>query len=153
MKCITVTGVSSMWDDGLRALLDECDLVDCATNGPNGWPHCVPIAYVTEGNSIWSWTLRRSQKVRNLRRDPRATLALRAGETVADYRGAMLRTRVAIHDEPTVVERAAFAVVGRKEGGMTTALEEIIRAEIPRRLALEFTIESHVRWDHREHSL
>jgi nitroimidazol reductase NimA-like FMN-containing flavoprotein (pyridoxamine 5'-phosphate oxidase superfamily) len=73
------------------AFLAEERTVTCATVGPRGWPHLMPLWYVLRGNDevppgdsagegtdgagprLWSWTYAVSQKVRNLERDPRAT--------------------------------------------------------------------------------
>ena len=61
--------------------------VTCATIGPRGWPHLMPLWYVLReapagepGPRLWAWTYAASQKVRNLERDPRATLQVEAGE-------------------------------------------------------------------------
>src|SRR5271169_1238132 len=89
--------------------------VTCATVGPRGWPHLMPLWYVLRGIEdrlapaggsapstppvprIWAWTYGASQKVRNLERDPRATLQVEAGEAYAELRGVMLECDVVIH--------------------------------------------------------
>ncbi|MFX8999760.1 pyridoxamine 5'-phosphate oxidase family protein, partial [Acinetobacter baumannii] len=63
----------AMTDTELGAFLEEQRVVICATNGPRGWPHLMPLWYVVRGEEIWAWTYAKSQKVRNLERDPRAT--------------------------------------------------------------------------------
>lgn len=42
-----------------------------ASNGVRGWPHLMPLWYLIRGEELWAWTYARSQKVRNLERDPR----------------------------------------------------------------------------------
>src|SRR5277367_2893941 len=76
--------------------------VTCATVGPRGWPHLMPLWYVLrdgdgdgdgEGGPsprVWAWTYAASQKVRNLERDPRASLQVEAGESYELLRGVML---------------------------------------------------------------
>jgi hypothetical protein len=61
-----------MTEAEVRALLDDQRTLICATNGVNGWPHLMPLWFVVRGADIWAWTYAKSQKVRNLERDPRA---------------------------------------------------------------------------------
>src|SRR5579875_2598931 len=79
-----------------RAFLDEQRTVICATNGPHGWPHLMPLWYVVRDGEIWSWTYAKSQKVRNLERDPRATLQIEAGESYDQLRGVMIESEAEI---------------------------------------------------------
>ena len=39
--------------------------------------HLMPLWFVVRDGTIWAWTFAKSQKVRNLERDPRATLQWR----------------------------------------------------------------------------
>ena len=73
------------------AFLDEQRIVVVATNGREGWPHQMPLWYVVRDGELWGWTYAKSQKVRNLERDPRATLQVEAGSEYAELRGAMLK--------------------------------------------------------------
>ena len=40
----------------VAAFLDEGRIVVCATNGPRGRPHLMPLWYVVRGTEIWAWT-------------------------------------------------------------------------------------------------
>ena len=74
-----------------------------------GWPHLMPLWYVRpRRRELWAWTYAASQKVRNLERDPRATLLVEAGERYDELRGVMLERRGACieRDARTVVARA-----------------------------------------------
>ena len=88
-----------MSEDEVLAFLDEERTVVCATNGRDGRPHLMPLWYVVRDGRLWSWTYAKSQKVRNLERDPRATLQVEAGVDYEVLRGVMLETDVAIHRE------------------------------------------------------
>src|ERR1700760_884083 len=94
-----------MTDEELQAFLEEQRVVICATNGARGWPHLMPLWYVVRDEEIWAWTYGRSQKVRNLERDPRATLTIEAGETYDQLRGVMIEARAELHRDPSVVAR------------------------------------------------
>ncbi len=86
-----------MSPEGLAAFLDEERTVTCATFGPRGFPHLMPLWYVVRDGDVWAWTYAKSQKVRNLERDPRATLQVEAGERYEELRGAMFEADVTIH--------------------------------------------------------
>ncbi len=99
-------------DDEVAAFLDEQRVVVVATNGKDGWPHLMPLWYVVRPSGpdgspeLWAWTFAKAQKVRNLERDPRATLQIEAGEEYQELRGVMFETEVVIHrDVDDVLDR------------------------------------------------
>jgi PPOX class probable F420-dependent enzyme len=133
--------------DALARFLEEERTMTCATLGPRGLPHLMPLWYVLRDGEPWAWTYAASQKVRNLERDPRATLQVEAGERYDELRGAMLETDVTIHrDLETVL--AVGLEIGRRyrmdEAGLRT-----VRTQAPKRVALQFTPRRTVSWDHR----
>ncbi len=69
-----------MTADEVAEFLDRQRVVICATIGPRGWPHLMPLWYVVRAGDIWAWTYAKSQKARNLERDRRATLQIEDGE-------------------------------------------------------------------------
>ena len=85
-----------MTPEEAAAFLAEEKTVTCATNGRHGFPHLMPLWYVLREGRIWAWTYAKSQKVRNLERDPRATLQVETGIEYAELRGVMLRCRLEI---------------------------------------------------------
>ncbi len=99
------------------AFLAEERTVTCATNGRNGFPHLMPLWYVVRDGRIWAWTYAKSQKVKNLERDPRATLQVETGVEYAELRGVMLRCDVEIHRDVEIVMDFAMELVARYAGG------------------------------------
>src|SRR4051812_41423150 len=83
-----------MTADEVLAFLDEQRVLVCATNGRDGFPHLMPLWYVVRDGELWAWTFAKSQKVRNLERDPRATVQVEAGEQYGELRGVMLKCDV-----------------------------------------------------------
>jgi len=138
----------------LAAFLQEERTVICATNGRDGFPHLMPLWYVMREGDLWAWTFAKSQKVRNLERDPRATLQVEAGDAYAELRGAMLKCDVTLHRDTDRVaafglelfERYAPAAPGELDGD-TRAM---VLAQAPKRVALQFTTRSNATWDHRK---
>jgi PPOX class probable F420-dependent enzyme len=135
-----------MSPEGLARFLDEERTVTCATLGPHGFPHLMPLWYVVREGDVWAWTFAKSQKVRNIERDPRATLQIEAGERYEDLRGAMLETDVTIHRDLDTVLALGLELAGRY--GETLA-ERAVRTQAPKRVALEFRSRRVASWDHR----
>ena len=131
------------------AFLAEERTVTCATNGRDGFPHLMPLWYVVRDGRIWAWTYAKSQKVKNLERDPRATLQIETGVEYAQLRGVMLRCDVEIHRDVEVVTDFAMELVARyTRGGEDT--REAFAKQAPKRVALEFVERERVTWDHRK---
>ncbi len=140
----------------LAAFLDEERTVICATNGQDGFPHLMPLWYVMRDADLWAWTFAKSQKVRNLERDPHATLQVEAGAEYAQLRGAMLKCDVTVHRDSDLVAAFGLELFGRyraaEAGG--EALDDDVRAMVlaqaPKRVALQFRARSSATWDHRK---
>jgi hypothetical protein len=146
-------------DEALAFLAGEKTVV-CATNGADGWPHLMPLWYVIrEGGAgaradLWAWTFAKSQKVRNLERDPRATLQVEAGEEYHLLRGVMLRCDVVLHRDVEAVTALGLEIFGRYGGGRagepSEEAREMVRRQAAKRVGLQFVERSRATWDHRK---
>jgi len=138
-----------MSDDELRAFLDEQKIVTCATIGPNGRPHLMPLWFNADGDELTGWTFAKSQKAKNLERDPRATLQVEAGVEYQELRGAMMECDVHVERETDLVAEYGAALVDRYGGG-DQAMKDSFRRQAPKRVGLRFTPTRIVSWDHRK---
>jgi PPOX class probable F420-dependent enzyme len=140
-----------MTDAEVAAFLDEQRVVVCATHGPDGWPHLMPLWYLVRDGTMWGWTYAKSQKARNMERDPRVTLEVEDGERYDQLRGVMLRCEVRLQREPEVIEGIGLALVDRYSGTGPEfdPLRDMFRGQVPKRVGLEF-VETGRRasWDH-----
>jgi PPOX class probable F420-dependent enzyme len=133
------------------AFLEEERTVICATIGADGFPHLMPLWYVVRDGRVWSWTFAKSQKVRNLERDPRATLQVEAGDDYPQLRGVMLKCDVTIHRDTDLVGRFGIALFERYGSGeLGDDVRAMVLAQAPKRVALEFVERSRATWDHRK---
>ena len=73
--------------DEQRELLESERVVVVSSIGARGWPHSMPLWYVLRGSEIWIYTYAKSQKVKNLERDPRATLLVETGHEYGELSG------------------------------------------------------------------
>ena len=144
----------AMSDQELERFLDEERVLTCSTLGPNGRPHLMPLWYVREGLTLVAWTFGKSQKVKNLERDPRATVQIEAGrDRYGELRGAMLECDAAIERDPARVTAVGLTLARRYQGGGAEPPAEA-RAAVARqavkRVVLRFTPTRIVSWDHRK---
>jgi general stress protein 26 len=146
-----------MSDEEVAGFLREQLTVVCATNGRAGWPHLMPLWYVPRGTQdgeagprLWAWTYAKSQKTRNLERDPRATLQVETGTRYEELRGVMLEVEVTLHREPEVIEGIALDLVDRYSGTGPEfdPVRDFFRSQVPKRVGLEFRETARVTWDH-----
>jgi len=154
-----------MSDAEAAVFLAEERTVTCATLGPRGWPHLMPLWYVLRdapsdesGPRLWSWTYAASQKVRNLERDAHATLQVEAGEQYQELRGVMLECEVLVHREVEVVSALGHEIFARYASprGQPPARElpaevgAMVDKQALKRVALEFVERGRASWDHRK---
>jgi PPOX class probable F420-dependent enzyme len=135
----------------VASFLAEQRVVVCATTGVHGWPHLMPLWYLVRDDEIWAWTYAKSQKVRNLERDPRATLQVEAGERYEELRGVMIEANAQIHRETELVAEFG-AELFKRYGAESTGPEfiDVVRAQAAKRVALQFAPRRTASWDHRK---
>jgi len=139
----------------VAAFLAQERTVVCATNGRDGLPHLMPLWYVLRGDELWAWTFAKSQKVKNLERDPRATVQIEAGRDQYHLlRGAMLKCDVTLHRDTERVAAFGAALFERYRGVDPGALDDetltMIERQAPKRVVLQFAPRTTVTWDHRK---
>jgi len=138
-----------MSEDELRDFLSEGKVMTCATLGPRGRPHLMPLWYVPAGDTLRGWTYAASQKALNLERDPRATVQVEAGVEYHELRGAMLECDVALTREVERVVQVGVALFERY-GASGPEVREMVEKQAPKRVRLDFTATRTVTWDHRK---
>ena len=146
-------GEIKLTDAEQRELLAAERVVSVASLGPRGWPHVMPLWYVVREGRIWVWTYAKSQKVRNLERDDRATLLVETGFEYSELRGVQIEARAHLHREhETVFEFAKELTVRYAEGieSVEGDAAEALKAQAPKRVAIEFEPVRTATWDHRK---
>jgi nitroimidazol reductase NimA-like FMN-containing flavoprotein (pyridoxamine 5'-phosphate oxidase superfamily) len=153
-----------MSDAEVAAFLEQERTVTCATLGPRGWPHLMPLWYVLRasppgepGPRLWAWTYASSQKALNLERDARATLQVEAGTSYDQLRGVMLECEVLVHRDTEVVRALGEQVFARyavepgapAPAALPPQLLAMIDKQAPKRIAMEFVECRRASWDHR----
>ncbi|MEI6446394.1 MAG: pyridoxamine 5'-phosphate oxidase family protein [Actinomycetes bacterium] len=140
-----------MSEDEVLAFLAEERIVTCATIGRDGWPHLMPLWFVVRDGEVCAWTFAKSQKVKNLERDNRATIQVEAGNDYHELRGVMMKTRVElVRDLESVTDLGAEIMARYAGGDLGDEGRAMIEAQAAKRVGLRFVPEEKATWDHRK---
>ena len=96
----------------VRSFLEREPVVWLSTSRPDGAPHLVPTWFAWDGETIVIRSKPEARKVRNLRHDPRAMLAL--GDAEDDFDVGLLEARAAVEDDETDLPAAFIAKYGER---------------------------------------
>jgi PPOX class probable F420-dependent enzyme len=124
----------------------------CSTNR-DGVPHPMPMWYAVDADgSVVMTTFRKSQKVRNLERDPRVSLLVEDGGGVYEkLRGVVLYGRAELTHDTEAVLDVLSRVTGRYRsaaGADPALLRNALRGQAAKRVAIRVRPERVVSWDH-----
>jgi len=138
-----------MTDSEISEFLDAQRVVVVATNGVRGWPHLMPLWYVVRDGQLWAWTYAKSQKVKNLERDNRATLQVEDGEQYHELRGVMVEAETVLHRDLDTVAGLG-AEIFQRYGASSLGDEwlQAVRAQAAKRVGLQFVPQRVSSWDH-----
>ncbi len=139
--------------DQQRELIDAGRVVAIASQGPRGWPHLMPLWYVPRDGEVWIYTYAKSQKVRNLERDPRATLLLETGHEYLELRGVQIEAEAEIHRDHDAVFALAKELTVRYGGDISSVTgdaAEALKSQARKRVAIRFRPVRIASWDHRK---
>jgi PPOX class probable F420-dependent enzyme len=135
----------------LAAFLDEQRTLTIATLGRDGWPHLMPLWYAVVDAVPWAWTYAKSQKVRNLERDPRCTIQVEAGTEYGELRGMMAKAECELVRGLDDITAVGVALARRYGGGALTPEQQAgMRKHAAKRVGLRFHLREVVTWDHRK---
>ena len=104
-----------MTDDEVRQFLDQTKTIIICSIGKDGVPHPMPMWFgLEEDGAIIMTTFTKSQKILNLKRDPRVTLLAEAGDSYSDLRGVMIHGKAEIDTETdrTIASRGGSSITG-----------------------------------------
>jgi PPOX class probable F420-dependent enzyme len=137
----------------LAELVESERVVVVSTLGPRGWPHVMPLWYVPREGDIWIWTYAKSQKVKNLERDARATLMIETGVEYTELRGVQIEAEAElIRNVDRIVDFAKDLTVRYSEGidSAQGDAAAALQAQAPKRVAIHFHPRRIATWDHRK---
>jgi PPOX class probable F420-dependent enzyme len=141
-----------MNQEEIRDYLREGHTMTLVTNGPRGYPHAVAMFYGLDDDlTVRFATYGSSQKVRNLERDPRATLLVETGTLYSELRGVMIEGRAEIVmdlDATVTTMIEANANSGSPLPDIEQIPEDVKQKMAGKRVLVRIEPERFVSWDH-----
>jgi len=135
----------------IRDYLDDHRILILTSNGPDGYPHPMPMYFwVDEAFNFYVATFRKTQKVKNLQRDPKATLLVESGNVYHKLKSVLAYAKAEVIDDldytlkmmDTIADkdvRLGFPIILDGEAKLKSAKERVI---------IRFTPEKFISWDH-----
>ncbi len=139
-----------MSPEEVAAFLAGRRTMNVATIGPTGHPHLVAMWYGFLDSKLAFWTYARSQKVVNLRRDPRLTCLVEEGGRYEELRGVELVGTGSVIEDPATVMELGESIYERYFGPVDATSRPVIAQMGAKRAAVRIEVERVVSWDHRK---
>lgn len=138
--------------DEIRAYMDSHKTLIIISNGRNGFPHPMPMwFYVDDSGYVYCTTFRKSQKVLNFQRDPKAALLIESGVEYAELKSVMIHAMTEIVDDFDVVCDTLVKINTRGvevDEAQVARLLDGVSKTATKRIVLKFKPEQYVTWDH-----
>ena len=138
----------TMTDEEIVSYLEEQKVLNVATIGPTGHPHVVAMWYVVLDGKPAFWTFGKSQKVMNIRRDPKITGLVESGEAYNELRGVeLVGTARLIEDYESILD-IGVQVATKYTGAPNDDALPFIEKQAQKRLGVVLDVDEVVSWDH-----
>jgi PPOX class probable F420-dependent enzyme len=142
-----------MSEEELWSFIETQKSIQVATINRDGSPHLVPLWFGIEDGAIVLETFTKSQKVKNLERDPRISVLFEDGDEYNLLRGASMTGEVELVKDVERVHALHMNVLLRNTPELPEdVLEKASRSMAPKKTAIlvrpsQFKVMS---WDHRK---
>ena len=128
--------------------------MNCATMKRDGTIHLIAMWYAFLEGAPALETKAKSQKVLNIRRDPRITCLIEEGDTYEELRGVELVGTAEIVEEYDRIFEIGVSLLERQSGGRpferTPESVAIVEGIIRKRVGVKIHVDKIVSWDHRK---
>jgi len=141
-----------MTEGELDDFLESNMKVQVATIGPDGQPHLTTLFYVMVDGQMFFWTYGRSQKIQNLRRDPRVTCLVEDGEDYFELRGATIFGKARLLEDYDQLVDLGGRVARRMAGDVDLGDfgDQIVAKQATKRVGVIVEPDRIATWDHRK---
>jgi PPOX class probable F420-dependent enzyme len=137
-----------MSDEEIREFLAAGRDLQVASINADGTPHLVTMWYAMRDGEVAFWTYAKSQKVVNLRRDPRLSVLVATGEVYEQLKGVSIVGRAEVVDDPDEVLGYGEAVYERYWGPLNDTVLDGVKAMSAKRVVIVVKPEKILSWDH-----
>jgi PPOX class probable F420-dependent enzyme len=139
-----------MTPDEIDEFLQGRHSMAICTLANDGSIHAVAMWYGFLEGEIAFETKTKSQKVKNLRRDPRITCLVEDGEAYDQLRGVSIVGTAEIIDDPERMWELGVSVFNRYQGEYTEEMKPFVEVMLRNRVVVKVTPTKRVSWDHRK---
>ncbi|MFE7801012.1 pyridoxamine 5'-phosphate oxidase family protein [Nocardia sp. NPDC057440] len=139
-----------MSESEITDFLERSRIATLATIGLEGTPHLTAMWYALIDGEIWFETKAKSQKAVNLRRDPRITCMVEAGQTYDTLRGVSIEGHAEIIDDADKLYAVGVSVWERYTGPYSEDVRPFVEQMLHKRVAVRLVPDRLRSWDHRK---
>lgn len=140
-----------MTSEEVTTFLDEARTLIVATLDKDGAPHQTALWFARHEGAVMFETYGSSQKVVNLRRDPRVSVLCEEGESYDQLRGVSIRGTAEIVDSGERLSELMTHIIARNAPGQTAeALARHVAGMVRKRVVVVVHPEKIMSWDHRK---
>ena len=139
-----------MTPDEVDTFLQGRHTLNVATHNHDGTIHLVAMWYGFLHGDLAFETFEKSQKVQNLRRDPRITVLVEDGDQYENLRGVELVGRAEIIDDHETIMDVARGVLQRYHDLAPEDIDGAAEFMVRKRVGVRIHTEKVVWWDHRK---
>jgi PPOX class probable F420-dependent enzyme len=139
-----------MAEEEIHEFLHGRHSMSVATTGPDGRIHLIAMWYGFDGERLAFETYAKSQKVKNLERDPSITVMVEDGDQYEELRGVELVGTAEIVTDDDRKRAISTSVISRywDFGGDEAAVEMAVANLMNKRVGIVIHPEKIVSWDH-----
>jgi PPOX class probable F420-dependent enzyme len=138
----------AMTPEAQAAFLAGAKTLILSSIDPTGYPHSVAMWFSLIDGIVHMTTFRKSQKVVNLRRNPKVSLLAESGIRYEELRGLMIRGRAEILEDVDLCVDILADIQSRYFGANDPSVREMLRRQAVKRVAIRVRPERIASWDH-----
>ncbi|WP_078308932.1 MULTISPECIES: PPOX class F420-dependent oxidoreductase [unclassified Mycobacterium] len=139
-----------MSDEEITEFINNSRTTTMATIGADGQPHLVAMWYAVIEGELWFETKAKSQKVVNLKRDPRITCLIEDGLTYDTLRGVSIEGQAEIVEDADQLFQVGISVFERYTAPYTEEMKPFVEQMLNKRIAVRVRPARIRSWDHRK---
>jgi PPOX class probable F420-dependent enzyme len=133
----------------IEAFFEAEHTLQVASINADGTPHLIAMWFARYQGEIAFWTYGKSQKIVNLRRDPRLTVMVESGEKYEELKGVTISGRARLIDDLNEVFAFGYNLYERYWGPIDgEPVREAVRTMGSKRVLVVVQPEKTVSWDH-----
>ena len=139
-------------DQEIKDYLVEQKTLIIISNGKDGYPHPMPMwFYADDAGCLYCTTFRKSQKVFNFAKNPKASLLVESGLDYTELKSVLIYADTEVIDD---FDTVCDALVNINTKGMEVNDEQVqkllagVSKTAEKRVVLKFTPRRYVTWDH-----